>query len=202
MKTARTRISESDARLNARLAIVSTALLLGAVLATLATQSRAAEPFDRGNLTGSIYVGAGRALDRDYTTIGGAVGYMISEGLMLGMSAETWVGNDPDIYKLTPEVRYTFTRAARVKPYIGAFVSHTIYNGLPDANTYGARGDLYAIQLERSVQRRRGVREVIGLRHFNVQRLFAVLSRGRRPVFLLIVFQEKQERAPCRALSP
>ena len=143
MKTARTRISESEARLNARLAIVTAALLLGALLATLAMQARAAEPFSRGNLTGSIYVGAGRALDRDYTTIGGAVGYMISEGLMLGMSADTWVGNEPDIYKLTPEVRYTFTRVAPVKPYIGAFVSHTIYNGLPDANTYGARGGIY-----------------------------------------------------------
>lgn len=143
MKTVRTWISESDARLNVRLAIVTTALLLGALLATLATQSRAAEPFNRGNLTGSIYVGAGRALDRDYTTIGGAVGYMISEGLMLGMSAETWVGNDPDIYKFTPEVRYTFTRVAPVKPYVGAFISHTIYNGLPDANTYGARGGIY-----------------------------------------------------------
>lgn len=120
-----------------------TTLLLGALLATLTTQTRAAEPFDRGNLTGSIYVGAGRAFDREYTTLGGTLGYMVSEGLMLGMSAETWVGNEPDIYKLTPELRYTFTRVAPVKPYVGAFVSRTIYDGPPDANTYGVRGGIY-----------------------------------------------------------
>jgi hypothetical protein len=143
MKTARTRISESDARRNARWAIVTTVLTMGALVTCFSAQIRAAEPFGRGNTTGSIYVGAGRALDQEYTTLGGALGYMISEGLMLGVSAEIWLGNEPDIYKLTPEVRYTFTQAARVKPYVGAFVSRTFYDGAPDRNTYGARGGIY-----------------------------------------------------------
>ncbi len=143
MKTARTRIPESDTRLNARLAMVSAVLLIGALLTCFPAQVRAAEPFGRGNTTGSIFVGAGRALDREYTTLGGTLGYMISEGLMLGVSAEKWFGNDPAIYKFTPEVRYTFTRVAPVKPYVGAFVSRTIYDGRPDRNTYGARGGIY-----------------------------------------------------------
>jgi len=143
MKTAHTRIYESDARLNARLAIVTAVLLIGAFLACFPTQTRAAEPFGRGNTTGSIYVGAGRALNQEYTTLGGTLGYMVSEGLMLGVSAETWFGNDPHIYKFTPEVRYTFTQVAPVKPYVGAFVSRTIYDGPPDRNTYGARGGIY-----------------------------------------------------------
>jgi hypothetical protein len=143
MKTARTRFFESYLQLNSRLAIAATVLLIGALFACFPTQIRAAEPFGRGNVTGSIYVGAGRALDQEYTTLGGALGYMISEGLMLGMSAETWLGNEPDIYKFTPEVRYTFTQAATVKPYVGAFVSRTIYDGLEDRNTYGMRGGIY-----------------------------------------------------------
>jgi len=143
MNTARTRIYESDARLNARLAIFTTALLIGALLTCFPTQTRAAEPFGRGNVTGSIYLGAGRALDQEYTTLGGTLGYMVSEGLMLGVSAEMWFGNEPDIYKFTPEVRYTFTGVAPVKPYVGAFVSRTMYDGLPDRNTYGARGGIY-----------------------------------------------------------
>ena len=68
---------------------------------------------------------------------------MVSEGLMLGVSAEMWLGNEPDIYKFTPEVRYTFTQVAPVKPYVGAFVSRTIYDGPPDRNTYGVRGGIY-----------------------------------------------------------
>ena len=143
MKTARSRFLESYVRLDSRLAIVTTVLLIGALLACFPTKIRAAEPFGRGNVTGSIYIGAGRALDREYTTVGGALGYMISEGLMLGVSAEMWLGNEPDIYKFTPEVRYTFTKAATVKPYVGAFVSRTIYDGLADRNTYGARGGIY-----------------------------------------------------------
>jgi len=143
MKTARTRFSESGVQLNSRLAIVTTVLLIGALLACFPTKIRAAEPFGRGNVIGSIYVGAGRALDQEYTTLGGALGYMISEGLMLGMSAEMWFGNEPDIYKFTPEVRYTFTQAATVKPCVGGFVSRTIYDGLANRNTNGMRGGIY-----------------------------------------------------------
>jgi hypothetical protein len=143
MNTASTRIYESDVRLNARLAIVATALLIGALLTCFPTQTRAAEPFGRGNVTGSVYLGAGRAFDQEYTTLGGTLGYMVSEGLMLGLSAEAWFGNEPDIYKFTPEVRYTFTRVAPVKPYVGAFVSRTIYDGPSDRNTYGVRGGIY-----------------------------------------------------------
>lgn len=143
MRTIRTRISESHARLDARLAITAMVLLIGALLTCFPTQTRAAEPFGRGNTTGSIFVGAGRALDREYTTLGGTLGFMVSDGLMLGMSAEMWLGNEPDIYKFMPEVRYTFTHVAPVKPYVGAFVSRTIYDGPPDRNTYGARGGIY-----------------------------------------------------------
>ncbi|HWH48335.1 MAG TPA: hypothetical protein VN664_11075 [Burkholderiales bacterium] len=143
MKTSRIAVSESGTRPNVRLAIVTTVLLIGALLACFSSYIRAAEPFARGNTTGSIYLGAGRALDREYTTLGGTLGYMVSEGLMLGVSAEMWLGNEPDIYKFTPEVRYTFTKPARVKPYVGAFVSRTTYDGLPDTNTYGARGGIY-----------------------------------------------------------
>src|SRR6185436_8452975 len=67
MKTAPIRTFESDARPNVRLAIVTTVLLIGALLACFSSDIRAAEPFARGNTTGSIYVGAGRALDREYT---------------------------------------------------------------------------------------------------------------------------------------
>jgi hypothetical protein len=143
MKTARTRISDSDVRLHARWAMVTAVLLIGALFTCFSAQARAAEPFGRGQTTGSIYIGAGRALDQEYTTLGGTLGYMVSEGLMLGMSAEMWLGNEPDIYKFTPEVRYTFTQVAPVKPYVGAFVSRTIYDGPPDTNTYGARAGIY-----------------------------------------------------------
>lgn len=135
------RIAAARAVQSRHAVIAGSALVLGLLVALLSAPAFAAEPYARGNLTGSVNVGAGRALDRDYTTVGGSLGYMVSEGLMLGGSAETWLGNDPDIYKFNTELRYTFTNlAATVKPYVGGFLGYTMYDGLPDKNTYGARG--------------------------------------------------------------
>jgi hypothetical protein len=122
--------------------VSASALIVGLLIALSSAPASSAEPFTRGNLTGSIYVGAGEALGKDYTTLGGSVGYMVSEGLMLGGGAETWLGNDPDIYKFTTELRYTFVKMERVKPYVGGFLGYTMYDGLPDRNSYGARGGL------------------------------------------------------------
>ncbi|MEQ1882020.1 MAG: hypothetical protein ABL878_13735 [Burkholderiales bacterium] len=123
---------------NARIAILVASLMAGATV--LPGNSLAADVFRPGNTTGSVVLGAGRALDRDYTILGATLGYMASEGLMLGISANMWLGNDPSIYKITPEIRYHFPQFGSVRPYAGAFLSRTIYDGPPDRNTYGARG--------------------------------------------------------------
>ena len=109
-----------------------------------AAKAYAAEPFNRGTVSGSIFVGSGHALDQTYTTLGVGLGYMVSDGLMAGITGEAWFGNDPSIYKLTPEIRYTFTQVQRVKPYIGAFVSRMFFsNTFDDRNTYGGRAGIY-----------------------------------------------------------
>jgi hypothetical protein len=126
-----------------RVCASAAAALLCAWMAFLPLQANSAEPFNRGSLTGSVYLGSGRALDRDYTTLGAGIGYMVADGLMFGVTGEAWFGNDPDIYKFTPEIRYTFTQVQPVKPYVGGFIAHTIYDGLEDRNTYGARGGVY-----------------------------------------------------------
>jgi len=99
MKTAHTRISESDARLNIRLAIVTAVLLTGALLSCFPIRILAADLWPRQHHRLDL-CRRRRALDRNYTTLGGTLGYMISEGLMLGVSAETWFGNDPTYTKL------------------------------------------------------------------------------------------------------
>src|SRR3954466_6430719 len=104
----------------------------------------AAEPFNRGNVSGSLFISSGHALDQTYTTLGVGLGYMVSDGLMAGITGEAWFGNDPSIYKLTPELRYTFTKVERVKPYVGVFASRMFFsNTYDDRNTYGARAGIY-----------------------------------------------------------
>lgn len=122
---------------------LAAASLLIAAAALWAATTHAAEPFNRGNVSGSLSIGSGRALGNTYTTVGAGLGYMVADGLMAGINGEAWFGNDPGIYKITPEVRYTFTQMEPVKPYVGTFVSRTFYDGIPDRNSYGARGGVY-----------------------------------------------------------
>jgi hypothetical protein len=125
-----------------RIVLAAAAMLI--VAATLWTsRAHAAEPFNRGNISGSLSIGTGQALDQTYTTLGVGLGYMVSDGLMAGISGEAWFGNDPNIYKITPEVRYTFTQVRPVMPYVGTFVSRTFYDDLDDRNSYGVRGGAY-----------------------------------------------------------
>jgi hypothetical protein len=123
--------------------ILASALLLIAAAVLWTSKVHAAEPFNRGNVSGSLFVGSGSALGETYTTLGVGLGYMVSDGLMAGISGEAWFGNDPNIYKITPEVRYTFFEVKPVKPYVGAFVSRIFYDGLEDRNSYGVRGGIY-----------------------------------------------------------
>ena len=99
--------------------------------------------FDKGTANFGVTLGAGRALDRDYTVIGGRIGYFFADGFEFAFSGELWRGNDPNIYKFTPELRYVWYQLLPVKPYAGGFYSRTVYDGLPDRNTYGAKGGVY-----------------------------------------------------------
>lgn len=117
-------------------------VLLLAATAVLAVP-HAALAFERGTSNISITLGAGRAVDRTYTVIGGRIGHYIADGFEFAVAAEFWTDNDPDIFKITPEARYVWYGLAPAKPYVGGFVSRTMYNGLPDRNTYGAKGGVY-----------------------------------------------------------
>jgi hypothetical protein len=99
--------------------------------------------FERGSSNIGLTIGAGRALDKTYTVFGGRLGYYLADGFEAAISAEAWTDNDPDIWKVTPELRYVWYQNQKFKPYGGVFVSRTLYDGLPDANTYGAKGGAY-----------------------------------------------------------
>jgi hypothetical protein len=109
----------------------------------VALSAQAEEPFNRGTTTASIHAGIGRALDQTYTTLGGGIGTMVSDGLLLAVNGEIWVRNSFEIFKVTPEVRYIFPTSTQFKPYVGGFVSRTFYDDQGDRFTYGARGGVY-----------------------------------------------------------
>ncbi len=100
--------------------------------------------FGRGHFRLSGYAGAASALNQTYTLVGLGAGYYLLNGVELGMDGEAWFGHDPNIYKLTPQIRYVFYRAERLMPYVGAFYRRTMYEGLSDLNSYGGRAGIFS----------------------------------------------------------
>jgi hypothetical protein len=121
----------------------STTLVLFFAAAAALAAAMPARAFDKGSSNIGLTVSSGRALDQTYTVIGARLGYFIADGFETAFGAEIWTGADPHITKLTPEVRYVWFQAQQFKPYAGAFVSRTLYDGLPDKNTYGAKAGAY-----------------------------------------------------------
>jgi hypothetical protein len=71
------------------------------------------------------------------------VGTFLVNGLEAGLDGEAWVGSSPQVYKITPGLRYVFSGFDRFWPYIGVFYRRTIYEGLGDLNSYGGRYGVY-----------------------------------------------------------
>jgi len=131
-------------RETARNEIAGSSFLAAAILAVLlAAPSTPALAFEQGASSVSIALGAGRQLDRDYTVITGRYGYYFVREFEGSVALEAWRGNDPAIYKIVPELRYVYSRAFPIKPYIAGFVGRTFYQGLSDRNSYGAKLGAY-----------------------------------------------------------
>lgn len=101
------------------------------------------EAFERGSSRFSIIGSSGRAFNDDYFVIGAGYGYYLLNGLEVGVDAETWLGGDIDIYKLSPQIRYVFYQVRGMQPYVGAFYRKTGIESLEDLNSNGGRAGVF-----------------------------------------------------------
>ena len=99
--------------------------------------------FSQGSIRAWIIGGVGRAFDQSYFIVGGGAGYYLIQGLEAGVDLKAWLGNDPGIYEISPQVRYVITAPRVLKPYLGVFYSRTIYEDLDDLNSLGLRLGVY-----------------------------------------------------------
>lgn len=104
-----------------------------------------ADSFQAGSMRFSLVAGSGRSFDDNYAVVGMGVGYFVVDGLEVGLDGEAWFGGDPDIYKLSPQVKYVLPLQSKIRPYAGAFYRRTFLDGLDDQNSVGARGGIYFI---------------------------------------------------------
>jgi len=97
-------------------------------------------PFAQGRKRVAFFGGLGSTLGQQYMILGAGLGYFVADGLEVGLDVEGWLLQDPGIYKLTPQVRYTFYQAGNMKPYLGAFYRKTWIDApFEDFNSWGGR---------------------------------------------------------------
>jgi hypothetical protein len=100
--------------------------------------------FAQGRKRVGFYGGAGSTLGQTYVVLGGGVSYFVADGLDAGADFEGWILQDPTIWKLTPQVRYTLWQSPRLQPYVGIFYRRTfIGDPYDDYNSYGGRGGIF-----------------------------------------------------------
>ena len=99
--------------------------------------------FGQGRATLSVFGGSGSAFSQSYFVLGVGANYYVVQGLGLGLNFESWLGNTPGIYKLTPNVQYVFTLIPSVQPYVGVFCRRVFVDDLSDLNSVGTRVGAY-----------------------------------------------------------
>ncbi len=99
--------------------------------------------FSKGATSIGIVAGSGSAFRDDYLVLGVGVGYYVANGLELGIDMQHWFLGGPAISKISPQIRYVFTRSETIKPYIGAFYRRTFIDDMDDVNSHGYRAGAY-----------------------------------------------------------
>ena len=117
-----------------------------ALMLSLSFASVSAAPFAKGDIGVSVVVGSGQAFNDNYTIVGAGVGYYIMDGLKLGVHAQTWLGGDVSINKVSPQLQYVFSREEKLKPYVGAFYRKTSIEGFEDLDSAGGRAGVILSQ--------------------------------------------------------
>jgi len=136
-------------RLIKRLAVLIIGIGIGhSALAASAGTGGLGTAFSRNSTSLGVFVGSGRTFNDDYIILGVSAGYYVAEGLELGIDLQRWYSGEPTITKVSPQIRYVFTRAQSIKPYVGAFYRRTSFDDfdgieIDDQDSFGYRVGAY-----------------------------------------------------------
>jgi len=104
--------------------------------------------FSKNSTSLGLVLGSGSAFNNSYYILGASVGYYVTRGLELGVDVQRWFSGEPSITKLSPQIRYVFTQAKVIKPYVGVFYRRTYFGDfkgvdISDQDSYGYRAGAY-----------------------------------------------------------
>lgn len=118
-------------------------MLVSSIHGPLVSAASFGSVFSKGSTNLGIVAGSGSAFNDNYVILGVGAGYYVLNGLELGIDVQHWFSGDPSITKISPQVKYVFTQAEGVKPYVGAFYRRTYIQDLDNENSYGYRAGAY-----------------------------------------------------------
>lgn len=95
--------------------------------------------FGKGSIRASFILGFGTAYDNSYLLLGVGGGYYLANGLEVGLELLSWLGQNPTMLQITPEIRYVVWQTKRLHPYGGLFYRHSMISGRPDQDSVGSR---------------------------------------------------------------
>jgi hypothetical protein len=103
-------------------------------------------PFDQGRFNLGFGAGSQGTLGGRYYVVAGGAGYYVLDGVELGLGAGHQFGDDPNISRVTPSLRYVaqpLVGVSPVIPYVGVLGSHYfVFDGFSDIDTLGTRAGL------------------------------------------------------------
>lgn len=99
--------------------------------------------FAKNSTSISVVAGTGSSFNDNYTILGVGIGYYLLNGLELGIDVQHWFSGDPSITKVSPQIKYVYTRPKVIKPYVGAFYRRVFIDNLDDTDSYGYRVGAY-----------------------------------------------------------
>lgn len=99
--------------------------------------------FSKGKSRGTLYGTTAGSFDETYFVLGLGYGYYVLNGLQLGLDAESWLGANPNVYKVTPQAIYVADFGKPIFPYVGGFYRRTFVEDFDDLDSYGGRVGAY-----------------------------------------------------------
>jgi hypothetical protein len=99
--------------------------------------------FAGGRWRTGVVVGLGNAFSNSYLILGLGAGYYLVNGLEVGAGLQGWLLSSPNIWQVSPEVRYVVWQLGKFKPYGGLFYRWNFISDVETLNSYGGRLGIY-----------------------------------------------------------
>jgi hypothetical protein len=113
------------------------------MFATLSCNVNASSFFMQNTQHLSFNLSFSDSLKRDYVGFGLGYRYFPLDGLEVGLDFDLLLGNEPIIYRVSPEIRYVFYPLKTFIPYVGVFYQYNYIVNMENKGGLGARAGFY-----------------------------------------------------------